>query len=423
MTEQKEEGLPTTVEKQEVSPSVPEGGALDRVASTARELAQMNRRLNVAVISSANPPGPDLLAARQAVTHSQEISEAFVRAREGKWDNDRLADHVANLLGPYVELDPAQRYEAARYLVDEYTQVGDSMLMVDRVTGRAIAQITDDDLYVPEPVPREDGTLAVPLPRIRPEIEAFLVHRQSEEARDHLLFAKMTVRAEKSGLVTTDATRRALLPVTQQGRRQLVDELRDLLPTLLQDCVTGPVRRFLGAFEVASEPPAEARLKAGPTMDFYAEVRTPIQDPTTFNLRFNRLGMISRSIANQWVYEVARQVLARAAAPQEHQTATQVAEGISAEYVWAAVPEVARVIAHVHPMIVTGLSAPLVGAVFPAGVLVIDPTTYRCEAREVFDRWEVAAVFKGTLWLDEETIRTIAVSDLPVQTVVAEILP
>jgi hypothetical protein len=420
MTEPKDTVLPAAEEIQVVSPPTLES-ALDTVAATSQAIAALNRRLNVAVISTSNPSGPDLIAARQAVSNIPEVSAAFTKARDEGWDADRLADHVANMLGDHVDAGPTERYEAARYLVDEFTQVGDALLMVDRETGRAVAQITDDDLYVPAPVPREGGTLAVPLPRLKPEIEGYLVHRRFSEARDEQLLAKMTVRAEKSGLVTTEATQRLLLAVTQQGRKQLVDELRDMLPTLLKDSVSGGVKRFLSAFQITSEAPFGTDMKAGPTKDFYASVRTPIQDPTTFNLRFNRLGIVSRSVANQWAYEIARHIIESVPVTRESWPLDK-AQALSPEYVWAAVPDVAQMIPHIHPMIVSDLPAPLLGVVFPAGVLVIDPDSYRCEMREVFDRWEIGALFKGTLWLDESTVQIAEVMDLPTRTITAELV-
>jgi hypothetical protein len=79
--------------------------------------------------------------------------------------------------------------EVAQYLADEYFQLGDAVLICDRTTGKAIARISDADMYQPPDQVRESGNLAKPLPRLNPNLEGFLVSYIFEQERDRQLRA------------------------------------------------------------------------------------------------------------------------------------------------------------------------------------------------------------------------------------------
>lgn len=374
-------------------------------------------RVRVTVLSQADPAGPSLLAARTVVNRSKELSAAFTQSREEKWGAERLAKEISPILAEQMDMAPDNVWEVARYLADEYEQVGDGILLVDRVTGRAIARVTDEDLWQPEDVPRESGELVKPLPRLKPEIEGFLIHQRHADERDERILAHMTAQARLTGLVRGLDDRR-LLPVTRAGRKQFVEELRDYLPQLLKERLAGTSARFMRAFELR-ESEGDSGFKT-----IEAMVRIPVQDPTTFNLHHNRFATVSHTIANEWVRTMARLIVKQAvidgAMPEDRSTSTEWVADLDPGVSCAASPEVAKTVASLQPLYVLDLDT-ILCASFPAGTISIKPGSYTVETREVFDRWEILATVEAAFSVNLEQIRLFKVEP-PVPEIAAEIV-
>ena len=371
----------------------------------------------LAALSTSADPAPDLLlSARRAVKQNPRIEGAFSLSRTEGWSADDLVRLVAALLSEDLNLELEQAEEVSRYLVDEYAQIGDAPLLIDPVTGRAVRKVTDEDTFQPPMVPRSDGTMVTPPRRLKPEIEAALILRQYEDARDQEILADMVSRAKRMGLTTVPGSRH-LLPVTRAGRAHFVDILRDSLPTLIPGGSGGVLGRVLSALPVIAAPPTEEHLVGGAELQLLAHVRIPVQDPRTFNLRYDRLAAVQRSILAEWVFQLLRTswtLTHSEGLPTRWDFTELLAAGLPQDMVWAAPPGIA---AHFHGTLAVsgerlsgGWLKGLLGLRGQAGALLIDPDGYRCEAREVHDRWEIAARCSLRLWVDPLAIQPVEVT-------------
>lgn len=381
-----------------------------------------NRLVKVApeVLSQANPKPELLIGARQLVQQVPEIQEVFRRSREEQWNVEQLALNIEEPLQGRLETDdPQEVVQVARYLADEYHQMGDTMLLISRETGKAIGRITDEDVWQPAPVPREDGTMAVPLPRLRPEVEAFLVMWQFEKGREHRLTSELAPTLNPTELLKQEGDPR-LLPVTRGGRNQLVDRLRDLLPKLLL-MTSGSVAQFLTHFEVRGTDPTGTPYEPLLRCTAVAKTVTGIQDPKAMNLRYNRLGGLCGAVANSWGREVARTL---AVAAKAHYTPTPkpytdlTAEEQKGTRMWVGDPDtldaLARRVFKSRESMLAVPHSPTIGLRGKVGAIVINDGSYECQGRELFDRWEVAAKFEYTLWVDWAEVRAFDLADVPI---------
>jgi len=374
----------------------------------------------VHVTSLAKPTTTSLVSARHEVQRNQDARAAFTRARAEGWKSEQLAQVLVLILEPALEAPITEVEQAARYLADEYLQVGDGMLIVSTVTGRAIAKITEEDIWTPPPVARSDGRMVESQPRLRPDLAGFLVEWSFNEQRDVQLDAKLANRSNQTALLREDGDSKLRI-ATREGRRTMVEDVREELPYLLTDkhC-KGAVRFFLGHFpQVAVAPEGLTQLLRCKGV---ARARTAVQDPTTFNLRHDFFTSVCSRLATQWVREIARTfaVAATQAVPPRQIVYDQVTrdldEGVTN---WVASPDVARTLqdrtwSYAFPV----EGAPTVGLLGPVGALVIDQSSFQCAGREFHDRWEVAASFEYTLWANWSKVRTLEVLGMPLEAMV-----
>lgn len=366
-------------------------------------------KLQPQVNTLAQPAGNHLLAARGAVQRNDQLRESFAYAREHKITTDELAAVVTPMFSEELDITMEEAAEVARYLADEYEQIGDAVLIVSRDTGRAVARVTDEDFWQPAPVPREDGTMAISTPRLKPEIQGALINWQFSEGRDRNLLAEMLVRGRSTGLVR-DAGDKKLQPVTRAGRKQFIEELREELPRLLDE-TAGGVYAFLNCFQrVEQDPLTDVDVQRSVRTLVVARVMLPLQDPTTTNLHHSLSTTVRRQIANQWVRDVAATVSTLTAGGHMEPLRLVAGDALPGGVVWAADPDVCRA--------VSGAALPAsgvrgaIGLGHPAGWLIIDPASYHCEAREVHDRWEIVAMFEGAVWLDPTKVLTAEVTGI-----------
>lgn len=384
------------------------------------KLAKVNPQVN----SLAQPePGP-LLAARQNIKRLPDAQAVFSKAREEDWTADQLTEALKPILEEHVEADtPFAIEHVARYLADEYFQIGDGILIVSTETGKAIAKVTEEDIWVPPPVPREGGGMAQPLPRLRPELEGLLVEWTFNQDRERRLAAVLARRSHQTALLREEGDRR-LLPVTRAGRKRIVEAIEALLPDLLPGQCQGLCREYLSHFEFRTDEPKG--LKSLLRCVGIAKSVVPVHDPRGLNLRHDHYTAAAARITAQWTRDIARgvAVLAR----QEHQPQPIGYRDLKPENVqglfWTAEPNVVELLYKTAP----GVSALPVDASPPTGfsgtvgAIVLDPDSYSCAGREFHDRWEIMAKFEYTVWIDWAKVRSLAIDDAPISGLSVEVI-
>src|SRR5262249_48618351 len=103
------------------------------------------------VTTLAKPKADQLVASRFIVQRSARAAAAFLENKDR--GAEAITEAIIPLLQEELEGSPAEVAEVARFLADEYVQIGDAVLVIDRETGRAIARITDEDMWQPPDVP------------------------------------------------------------------------------------------------------------------------------------------------------------------------------------------------------------------------------------------------------------------------------
>lgn len=352
----------------------------------------------------ARPASGTLLAARTVIQQTPGLRAIFERARQDGLTAEQLALAIQPSLEAGLE-DSQGVADVARYLADEFFQIGDGVLVIDRNTGHALARITEADIWQPPPVAREGTTqLATPLPRLRPDLEAFLVSYVHDTDRDRKLLAWARRRYPQT-LALQQAGEPGLRIFTRTGRRALVEELEGLLPTFLRE-VRGACLNFMGSFPVVKEPPPG--LQALPPATAVAYSSLNVADPTTFNPRFNMRTSSGLRIGTAWVCRIAEQVASLAPAP------TPIAvEDLATRHVqkmWLVPPSWG---ATFLPLAVTMIPVETPHAVgFTGRVGAVQPTAYRIESREVGSKWTVIASMDYVLYLDPSKLQSLQVTGI-----------
>ena len=342
-------------------------------------------RLEPEVRTLARPVAVNLLAARTEVQRNGDLQVAFVKAKAEGWTPEKLAETVQSVLAEKVEGSSEAIREVALYLADEYLQGEGGILLVSKETGRAIARITEEDIWQPSPVRREDGSLVTPLPRLRPDLEGFLVQWTFDRGREEQRFASLTPWQSQSP---------AAKQITRGGRQALARQIEGSLDRLLAD-LTGSARDFLDFVRwTETETPIEGYTQLARRTAFI-RTRTPIADLKSFNLRFDVLGTQKAVLGTSLLKEMARTLTLDYPDPQVCRTPSS--EGVG---FWVTARDTASPL---RALVVD--SDVTLGLLPEACVLVTHPDSYRLVSREVFDRWEVGVFMDYTLWVDWSRVR------------------
>lgn len=348
-------------------------------------------RLAPEVRTLARPSSKPLLAARGVVQRDPDVQVAFVRAKAEGWDAQRLADEVGARLEESVEGAPEEVREAALYLADEYLQEGDGILLVSRESGKVMARITEEDVWRPSPVRREDGSLAEPLPRLRPDLEGFLVGWVFDRAREEEATRALVPWA--AGTSTAKA-------LTYGGRKDLVGTLRGRLPALLGEVKGGP-RSFLDAFRIVGDDVPVEGLTPLPRLTAVARTRAPLSDLRATNFRYDVLASQTATIPSLWVTEIARAFSMGCPNPRELRASDFDWRVLAEAPYWVGSGTVGDLALRTGcPAFLTDAPTSVGIRGNPVGVLQIHEEGYKIASREVFDRWEVVATLEYTLWVD-----------------------
>jgi hypothetical protein len=302
--------------------------------------------------------------------------------------------------------------QVSRYLADEFFQLGEGIQVVSQVTGKVEAILNEGDLYVPEPVLREDGTLATPLPRIRPELEANLITWTVERERETQILQALTARATQTDLQREEGDYR-LLVATRRGRSSIVRDLTQERPKTLLEGAGGTSAAFLRHFNIgedALEPPfkvATFRSKMG------------IQDQTTLNFNYDRAAALRTLVPQGWVRSIAFQLSEdarrqkRVSVVQEDELEASDLEGFP---FWVLPPEAIPVVrqfipkAQVLPVVGScciGFHEDIVGKITVS-------KSFSSESHEIWDRWEVVGNLPYIMKVDLCHLRTLIISGIGV---------
>ena len=370
----------------------------------------------------ARPTSGPLLAARGVIQRSGVLQAVFKTAKAEGWDADRLAEAIETPLREELEGTPDAVRQAAIYLAAEYTQVGDRLLLISRVTGRAIARITDEDLWQPPMQPRESGGMAKPLPRLRPELEGFLYEYIHEEARAVEIESALAVRTHQTEFLRDEGDRR-LQASSKQGRRAIEQEIQGKGADVLSSA-SGLMRDFLRFFESAQSDEKSLALVSVAL----ARTRTNIPDPLAVNYRFDHTQAQWSGLVNEWLREIARGLSAEA--HRRGQSLDVPYPEVAAHHLqdttlWICDPDTTSAFSRFPSMSVLQVAgvAPI-GLVGPTlGALVMEPESLRIEGREMFDRWDVVGRFSYRLYVDWAKIIPLTITNLPAASVSVEVLP
>ena len=367
--------------------------------------------------STARPQPAPLLAARAIVQQDPALQGIFLQAKIDQWSAERLGTELEDPLQGQMMEDPQEIVQVARYLADEFLALGETTLLISRETGRAIRQLSEDDLWQPPPVPREGGGMVQPPKRLHPELEAALTLWTFDRAWEKKLIEDIAPTLRPTALQREQGDPR-LAALTQKGRASLVDQLRVRLPTLLPMMASGGPGQFLNHFEFRHTDPEGSSFEPLLRCTAVARRITGIQDARAMNLRFDHLGQLYVLMANTWVREIASGL---ATAAREHfnppprKPETLAPRDVAGVRMWVIPPDVVSVLwetlrgVAVLP-IENHTSIAILGR---AGANVADPNTYECAGRELFGRWEVVAKMDYTLWVDWAEVRAFHFVDVP----------
>jgi hypothetical protein len=371
------------------------------------------------VTSLASPKSKQLLGARFEVQRNRALRSIFEKYA-GQSGEEASTNLARELLEPLTELQEGSvedLQEVARYLADEYLQIGDKVLLIDRETGKAIATLTEEDIWQPPDVPRESGRMVKPLPRINPKVEALVISWKFEKKREEILLRDLSSR-----LAQTDEDKalgdRRLLATTRKGRSFIVDELRTALPSLIPTFVSGGLRRFIDLLSLEGDTTG---MTSYLSFQSFARVKLGLQDAKARNLLFNIAGSHRSTIAAQWARDIALTV-----SSLMHDLKPAVAQSSRDKLpsgIWVASPEESMVLRRgMHTGITT---IPIEGVPvtrFNGVVGRLDVRNTSLASREIHDRWEIVAQLDYDLHLRADLATPTILTDMPTPVFAAEVV-
>lgn len=368
-------------------------------------------KVEVGVISKANPSPGILRLARIVVQQTPEVSAIFTEAKEQRHPASWIQERLQPELDKFFPNEAEAVKEVSTFLADEYTQIGDSLLLISAETGRALARLTDEDFYTPAPVPRESGNMVQPGARIRPDIEGTIVQWVFDRSQEREHFTKLLERIPQTQLLRDEGDSRMLF-TTRAGRRLLATQIETALPDLLKGS-SGVARAFLDFFPMGK--PERLGFEAIQVRPLNA-YRAPLQDPTARNLKYDIRGSVLSGTSTAWVRAVAEAVLDDAFKARRGRSASldEAFEGRSSG-LWVASANVATALRRRGVLSRFLVTHPRVDeyALYlteTAGHLELKSDGFWCRSREVHDRWTLEAEMDGTLWIDWSKVTVFALS-------------
>lgn len=374
----------------------------------------MSDLIRIQEIAALEPPKQraDLVRVRLAIHAHASLQRLFDGAAVQRWSTERLATELeCELLRLDVNVAPAVcHYVAQEFLVRDKS----ATLLVSAQTGLAVAQVPSEAIYVPEPVAREGtDTLATPLPRLRPEIEAAIIERQNAVAEERLLLEKLADRTHSTELQRSDGDARLHI-ATRSGRRKLARQLRDELPRLFADH-SGTVGRLFARCRVNDEVPRTYGTHV--SLELRGHVSLLVADSLAMNFRHDPYGAARERIRAAWARHLAQAVTGiahKAGSAREVTTKDALPPGLL-----IGPPDLAVLDRALEVLPVDNALSTVV-----AGELYMDVRDdgYVLEAYEAAARWCIDTTVTVDLYLDARRLHPLVFTDLVESAIVAEVI-
>jgi len=361
--------------------------------------ARDDGRLQVTVVSTAQPNPKVLLRARGHLRTQSDLREAFDTT-----EIDR--EFVLRRLSAYLPQDESELAEVVNYIVDEHEQIGTSILVISPDTGKAVARLSEVDFYQPAPVSRETGGMVTPLPRMKPEIESYLVHSISDGVREREISESMLSRMPKQSL--PDVIRRKAMFLTRAGRSEVAATIHDRLPGLIGSA-RGVAQSLFASFPSDGSTDGCEELQA----DVSVCLRVGVQDARTQSLGYDVVNASSAVVTAGWARAIGYLVL-------ENATRWPIVGAYDGEDgLYIASANTAQCL-HGQTLVVEGLDGVAVRLTGPAGRL--EARDYTTQWREVHDKWTLEATLMAVLHLDLSRVEVLRVEGVEESGVSVEVL-
>jgi len=393
----------------------------------------LQKRVDPEVQTLAKPETNWLLQARANLNSDEQLQGILQQGIVEGLESDDIADLLAVRLSEMWEGHPAEAYEAALYLVDEFKQLGEGIHLVSRETGRVVTTLTDDDIYQGGPLPRADGSMATPLPQVRPDLAAYVTTWTFEKGREQRITEELARRGHQTALLREEGDPR-LRVATRAGRREIVQRLVDHTPTALLRACGGTSAAFLQHFDLVGEDPGDTALEP---LEGFVSSRSAmgIQDQTTVNLHHDREGTLRGALSQGWVREIAA-CLSKAAHQRFgpvcreeglYQDISQLDSEEMAKWkatFWVAPPEAVTPLRRLRPnWNIMPAGEYTIGFIKPKVGLLVLPDDFGAETQELFDKWTAGMHLEFKLWIDWKAICYCALTGLEHQGVVTTRMP
>lgn len=373
------------------------------------------RQIEPVVVSEADPLPQDLLDVRAEVQFTPKLQSVFRQALDEKWSADRLADLLTTEL-MILRQDDTDPSVAARFLADEFTQIGPAgVQLISTSTGRIAAILREEDIYKPAPVPREgSSTLAQPLDRIRPDLEAAVVMWFHDKGREENILQALAARGHQTELLKEIGDPR-LLVATKKGRRHIVASLAKIEPKALLESAGGRAGTFLRQFTLidgTEEPPHdELVLIKG---EVSAKSIMGVQDPLTTNLNHNRPATLRAALVGGWVRHLARLLSMKVHSTGQVSHLDLSDPGVKIpDGFWVAPPDFVRPLTSRVPKVEVfpvESSEPIAIHISPQKMGIIRiPREFEALSQDFFDRWETSAHLHFEMWVDLSRIQAFTI--------------
>jgi hypothetical protein len=375
-------------------------------------------RLNPTVLSSVAPDSKWLLRVRAELSQDRELQQIY-QGGQGK-SPVAVADSVSSYLTAKWGSNGEEAYDAALYLAEEHAQLGQGIYLVDPATGKVVISLSEEDMWQPPDMAREDGSLVPQKRDVKPEIKAFLVTWTFEAKREKNLVASLIAKGEKVGLIL-DSQSSGLLVATRSGRKQITRGLVEHSPLSLLQEAGGTTGAFLRHFDISTpeedKTPPEAFCGV-----VVAQTKMGIQDQSTINLHYNRSHALKGVVTQGWVREIARQLTLKAKdrfGGVEDILASKLCAAHLGDraWFWIAPPELVGLLHKIKPelMVLPAVGAELVGFLKPKVGQLFLPKDFGAEHHEANDSWEVKGELHYRLLVDWEAVKYLSVDGIEYQ--------
>lgn len=354
-------------------------------------------------------PDPELVRnARVLISNDAELQGLFSQALKDGHDSEWLTDNLGiRLSARWGAHDFDAAMAVAAVLASEFfTDTERGIAIIDNRTGEAIGRFGPEDVYVPAVVPRESGSMAQPLPRLRPEIAAELVLKAHNTERESNTVDTLLAKTPQTALQRDEGDRR-LHVLTQRGRGQILDEIPDLLSDRLFNKTARTAMRSenLSAFETLARVVKKPPSGEGVRLLVETQIRMPLADLQTTNLHYSVHERILSSILGDWARFLGQLYVTRAVDPA---WGLALPETVPLESLaqhpclcWVAPQDVAvrfQALTRDRRVIAVPEWGPLVEVIARSVTVVPDISSMDIKQVEYNDRWAVSVVTPLTLW-------------------------